>query len=105
MGENFVLVFDEVMLKQLKKLGADANLRLLLSKMLDKIEEHGPLARKLLDSHLHIYEVKMKRPPIRLYYKHNLTTNELYVFEYEMKTSLEKQHQTIEKIKRKSLEP
>lgn len=99
-----MLTFDEVMLKQLKHLGTDANLRNLISKMLDKLEELGPEAGKLLDSHLLIYEVKMKRPPLRLYYKHVQSKNELYVFEYEMKTSPEKQNSTINRIRKKILE-
>ncbi len=105
MSKNFVLIFDEVMLKQLKQLANDANIRNLISKMLDKLEENGPSAGKLLDSHLLIYEIKMKRPPIRLYFRHKQTTNELYVFEYEMKTSPNKQQQTIEKLRKKTLEP
>jgi hypothetical protein len=92
------------MLKQLKDIKNDGNLRPIFTKILDKLEEMGPLAGKLLDSHLFIYEIKMKRPPIRLYYKHNQATNELYVFEYEMKTSVEKQQRTVEKIRRKALE-
>jgi len=97
---NFHLIFDEVILKQLKKAGRNNSLKILLSKILDKIEELGPRAGKLLDSQLHIYEIKMKSPPIRLYYKHNLLTNEIYVFEYEMKTSEGKQNKTIDKIRR-----
>ncbi len=47
--------------------------------------------------------MKMMRPPIRLYFKHNVVTNELYVFEYEMKTSSGKQQKTIDKIRQKAL--
>ena len=52
-----------------------------------------------------IYNIKSKRPPIRLYFKHNLKTNEIYVFEYEMKTSENEQQKTIDKIRGKSSEP
>ena len=104
MGRNYSLVFDDVMLKQLKQIGKDGNLRVLFAKIFDKLEETGPLAGKLLDSQLSIYEVKIKRPPIRLYFKHNKATNELYVFEYEMKTSPARQQQTIQKIRKKALE-
>ncbi len=101
MQKQFVVVFDEVMLKQFKKAGKNQHIRNVLSKIFDKLESIGPSAGKLLDSQLHIYEVKKMNPPIRLYYKHNLATNEIYVFEFEMKTSQEKQKQTIEKIKQK----
>ena len=70
--------------------------------MFDELEEKGPQAGKLLDSHLFIYEIKNKHPPIRLYFKHNIQTNEIYVFESEMKTSEEKQRRTIEKIRLKA---
>jgi len=46
--------------------------------------------------------VKNKHPPIRLYFKHNQQTNEIYVFEFEMKTSPEKQKATIGKVKQKA---
>jgi hypothetical protein len=102
MAKKFVLVFDEVMLAQLKKLGEDKQLRGLLSKMLDKMELLGPRAGELIDSHLFLYEMKSKRPPLRLYYKHVRETDELYVFEYEMKTSAQKQQKTIQKLQQKA---
>jgi hypothetical protein len=102
---KYVLVFDEIMLKQLQKLGKDENIRWFLSKIFDKLEELGPQTGKCIDSHLLLYEVKMKRPPIRLYFKHVRNSNELYVFEYEMKTSIKKQQQTIHRIRKKTLEP
>jgi len=97
----YTLVFDVVILKQLKKLGKDKSVRDILSKMLDKIEEKGSRAGKLLDPKLSLFEVKNKRPPIRLYYKIVETMTEAYVFEFEMKTSAKKQQKTIGKIKRK----
>lgn len=96
---NFPLVFDEVMIKQLQKAGKNLQLKAILKNMLDEVEEKGPEAGKLLDSHLFIYEIKSKHPPIRLYFKHNLKTNEIYVFEFEMKTSEEKQKLTIARIR------
>ena len=70
--------------------------------MLDKLEFAGPDGGGLLDSQLSIYEVKLKHPPIRLYFKHNKSTNEIYVFEFEMKTSPEKQKAIIKKLKQKA---
>ena len=67
--------------------------------MLDELEEKGSQTGKLVDSHLFIYEIKNKHPPLRLYFKHNIQTNEIYVFEYEMKTSEEKQKLTLTKIR------
>jgi mRNA-degrading endonuclease RelE of RelBE toxin-antitoxin system len=102
MTQRFQIIFDEVMLNQLKKLGKNQELRNRISKMLDKIEELGPRAGKPLDMRLNIYEIKGKRPSIRLYFKHVKNTNQIYVFEYEMKTSATRQHKTIEKLKEKS---
>ena len=98
---KFILVFDEVMLNQLKKLGSDINLRTILSKMFDKMELLGPRAGNLIDSKLFLYEIKSKSPPIRLYYIHVIDSDELYVFEYEMKTSENKQQKTINRIVQK----
>lgn len=102
MPENYVLVFDEVMIKQLQKTAKNQQLKTILKNMLDELEIKGHTAGKLLDSHLFIYEMKNKHPPLRLYFKHNLETNEIYIFEFEMKTSEEKQRMTIAKIKFKS---
>ena len=99
--ENYTLVFDEVILKQLKKLAKDKVTKSIISKMLDKIEEKGPKAGKLIDSKWLLFEVKEKKPPIRLYYKIVESFKEAYVFEYGMKTSHKKQQKTIEKIKKK----
>ena len=97
---DYKLIFDEVMLKQLKKVDKNKQIKDIISKMFDKIEEKGSDAGQLIDSRLRIYEMKSKHPPIRLYYK--LAQNEeIYVFEYEMKTSEKKQRTTIEKIKDK----
>lgn len=98
---NYQIIFDDVILRQLKKLGRDINIRQIISKIFDKIEELGPYAGELIDSKLKIYKVKRKHPPIRLYYKIVESTKEAYVFEYEMKTSHEKQQTTIRKIKEK----
>ncbi len=101
MLKKYTLIFDEVILKQLNKLAKDKATKRIISKMLDKIEEMGSFAGKLLDSKLALFEVKANHPPIRLYYKIVEATKEAYVFEYEMKTSQEKQQKTIEKIKQK----
>ena len=98
---NFQIIFDDVILYQLKKAGRDSRLRVMLSTIFDKIEELGPRAGKLIDSHLFVYEIKLKSPPIRLYFKHVKDSNNIYLFEYELKTSEEKQKRTISRIKDK----
>ena len=103
MEKHYHLVFDDVMIKQLKKAAKNQNIKIILTKMLDRVEFSGPDSGALLDSQLFIYEMKNKHPPIRLYFKHNKQTNEIYVFEFEMKTSQEKQRQTIKKLRQKFL--
>ena len=102
MERKYVITFDEVMIKQLKKIAKNNQLKEILSRMLDKIEMLGPLSGNLIDPKLHIYELKNKQPPLRLYFKHNKHSDEIYVFEYEMKTSQQKQKKTIDKLKLKS---
>lgn len=63
-----------------------------------------PTTGDLLDSKLHIYELKTKKPPIRLYFKYNKETEEIYVFEYQMKTSEDKQNKKIGQIKKKAMD-
>ena len=103
MERNYNLVFDGVMIKQLKKAAKNQHIKEILTKMLDKLELSGPDAGELLDPQLSLYEIKIKHPPLRLYYKHNKLTNEIYVFEFEMKTSPEKQKATIIKLKKKTV--
>ncbi|MFH1391521.1 MAG: hypothetical protein ABIH20_04385 [Candidatus Diapherotrites archaeon] len=100
--ENYSLKFDEVILKQLKQLEKEKDLKERISKMLDKIEKLGPNAGKLIDSNLLLYEIKAKKPPIRLYYEIEEKQKKAYIFEYEIKTSKKKQQKTIRKIKKKS---
>jgi hypothetical protein len=97
---KYTLVFDGVILKQLKKI-KDKKVRQILSRMFDRVEERGARAGELLDSQLHLYEMKSKRPPLRLYFKMVERLKEAYVFEYEMKTSSSKQQSTIQKIREK----
>ena len=101
MEKKYTLIFYDIMLKQLKQAGKNQQIRNILSKILDKIEELGPRAGNLLDSRLFIYEIKLKSPPIRLYYRHNKNTDKIYLFEYEMKTSEKKQQATIQRIKKR----
>ncbi|MBU2639362.1 MAG: hypothetical protein KKG75_01500 [Nanoarchaeota archaeon] len=97
----YKIKFDDVILNQLK--GIDENIKEILSKMFNKIEKKGPKAGKLIDSKLFIYEMKNKRPPIRLYFKYIKNSNYVWLFEYEMKTSEKKQKRTISKLKDKVL--
>jgi len=100
-NQKWTLVFDDVMISQLKKAAKNNSVKIILSKMLDKIELLGPLAGKLLDSQLFIYEMKSMRPPVRLYFKIIESAREAYIFEYEMKTGTDKQARTIDKIRDK----
>ena len=100
---RYKLIFDKVILKQLKNASRDKQIKTILTKMLDKIEELGPRAGKILDPQLGIYEVKAKHPPIRLYFRHIGEMVEIYIFEYDMKKSPKHQKNIIKKIVSKIL--
>jgi hypothetical protein len=97
---TYKILFDEVMLHQLKKAGKDRGVRDILSKMMDRIEESGPSAGKCIDYKLFLYEVKAKHPPLRLYFRYN-PDDTINLFEFEMKTSEKKQDRTIAKLRKK----
>ncbi len=100
--ENYPLVFDPEIAKQLEKVARDMQIKTILTKMFDRIEENGSNAGKLIDPTLFLYKLKNKHPPLRLYFKHKLDTNEIYLFSFEMKTSEQKQRESIERIRFKS---
>ena len=100
--KTFTLIFDDVIIKDLKKAAKNEHIKSILSTMLDKLESFGPDAGKLLDSKLFLYEVKNKRPPLRLYFKPKKDTNKIFVFEFEMKTSGETQQKTISRLRQKA---
>ena len=50
MTTNYTLVFDDVMIKQLKKVAKNNHIKEILIKMLDKLELSGPSTGELLDS-------------------------------------------------------
>ena len=99
MEKRHGLIFDKVIINQFKKSAKNKNIKSILSKMLNKIEILGSLAGKLIDSKLSLYEIKNKRPPIRLYFKQE--GNDIHIFEFEIKTSRRRQQKTINKLKSK----
>lgn len=104
MNKKYTLIFDDIILKQLQKEAPHNHVKEIFTKMLDKIELLGLYAGELRDSKLFLYEVKNKHPPLRLYYKHKKDTNEIYVFEFEVKTSPQKQKKTISRLKKTIME-
>ena len=95
---NYTLIFDDLIKKQLQKLKEHEPIRAVLSRMFDAIEERGVLIGKCIDLPLHLYEMKAKSPPVRLYFK-QIGPTEILLFEFELKTSPEKQRLTIAKLK------
>ena len=95
----FTLIFDKVVVKQLKKAGRDAQLRVRLAKMFNDIENKGPNAGELIDSAIGLYEIRSMHPPIRIYFQSRTSSTEILIFEFEMKTSEQKQQKTIDKLR------
>jgi len=102
MEQRYALIFDDVMIKQLKQAAKNQNIKQIITNWLNELESDGHLAGKLLDSKLHLYEMRINNPPLRLYYKYNALTKEIYVFEFKMKTNAKTQQETIGKLKHKS---
>ena len=100
MNKDYKIVFDKVIIKQLKQATKNNHIRKILFQLIDKIKERGPYTGELLDSKLQLYEVKVKSPPIRIYYQWNSVTKEIYIFEYGMKTSETKQQKLIDKLRK-----
>ena len=96
--KRYQLVFDEVMKKKLEKAITKSSNRDIIKQWLDKLEQQGPNAGKLLDNHTWLYEMKNKHPPLRLYYHFGRETGKIILFELETKTSEKKQQNTINKI-------
>ena len=98
----FNVVFDEVVKIKLEKSISKSEFRDIIKQWLDKLEDQGPAAGKLLDNHIWLYELKNKHPPLRLYFHHHKSTNKIIIFEIEMKTSKQKQQGTITRLFKKS---
>ncbi|MEK6938859.1 MAG: hypothetical protein AABX04_07505 [Nanoarchaeota archaeon] len=98
MIKRFTLVFDEVMKQKLAEAITKANCREVIKQWLDRLEQLGPDAGKLLDNHVWLYEMKSKHPPLRLYYHYSKTAEKIVLFELEMKTSEKKQQKTINRL-------
>jgi hypothetical protein len=89
------------MIKQFKKLSKNTHLKEVLVSMLNELEDKGPSIGKLLDSQLHLYELKRGNPSLRIYYRPHKVSNKIDIFEYEIKKRRKQQKRTIKRIKRK----
>ena len=65
---NFIIQYDKKVVHELHKLRHHDDLAATYLHLLQKLEQLGPRAGKLLDEHLHVYEVREKHPPLRLYF-------------------------------------
>lgn len=96
---KYLVVFDEVVRDKMLAALADASYKSIIKKWLDLLESHGTNAGKLLDNHVWLYELKCKKPPLRLYYHVQKATGRIIIFELEMKTDDKKQKKTIGKLR------
>ena len=96
---KYRLIFGKSILKKLKKIENKSDIKNLVSKMLDKIEEKGPDAGKLLDLVVNLYEIKSKNPPLRLYFEIIFEGKNAEIIDFKMKRSQDKQNLLIKKIK------
>ncbi len=101
MEKRYNVVFDEVVKEKLQKIITQSDCKEIVKSWLDDLEAKGPDAGKLLDNHVWLYEMKSKRPPLRLYFYHQQSTGKIIIFECEMKTSEKKQKETVGKLRHK----
>ncbi len=104
MRGEFVVVFDKIVKNKLIKAIKKEQYKNILKKWLDELEISGPNAGKLLDNHVWLYEMKNKHPPLRLYYYYQKTAKKIIIFDFQMKTSKDKQKKTIDKLRKKILD-
>lgn len=95
---NYKLIFGKSILKKLKKIENKSDIKNLVSKMLNKIENKGPSAGKLLDPVINLYEIKSKSPPLRLYFQIIFKRKNAEIIDFEMKKSKNKQNTLIKKL-------
>ncbi|MBI4152660.1 hypothetical protein HY495_03025 [Candidatus Woesearchaeota archaeon] len=65
MTKKYNVVFDEVVKAKLQKAITKSSYKEIIIHWLDRLEENGPGAGKLLDNHLWLYELKNNHPPLR----------------------------------------
>ena len=66
MEQLYKVVFDEYVRDKLQKAINKSDYKEIIKQWLDLLEVKGPLAGKLLDNHIWLYEMKNKHPPLRL---------------------------------------
>jgi mRNA-degrading endonuclease RelE of RelBE toxin-antitoxin system len=101
MREKYQIIFDRVIAKQLRKISKNSSLKRVMAKIIGKIEIKGENAGKSLDLKYNLYEIKLKRPPLRLYYAVYPKERIIKILEFHMKTSEKKQEHIIIKIVKK----
>lgn len=97
----YKIEFDKKSLKNIKKLSKVEGIKTLLSKIFDSIEAKGTHTAKCLDSKLNLYEIKRKKPAIRVYFY--LRKSTITIVEAKVKKSLRTQSKLIQRIKNLNL--
>ena len=97
--KKYEIIFSDKIFRKLKKYKNKKDIQKILSKMFNKIETKGPSAGKLLDLKLSLYEIKNKKPPLRLYFEVIFKDRKAEIIDFQMKTSKDNQNRFIELIK------
>ncbi|HLC75107.1 MAG TPA: hypothetical protein VJH88_04605 [Candidatus Nanoarchaeia archaeon] len=95
----FEVVFDETVKTKLEKVIQQSEIKIIIKRWINELEEKGQDAGKLIDNHIWLYEMKNKHPPLRLYFHHQKASNRIIIFEFEMKTSEKKQEKTVKRLR------
>lgn len=92
----FKLHFTKKATKQLLKLSKNKSVFEILQTAFDSLEEKGADVGKLLDVKTGLFELKRKRPPLRIYY--GVEMSKVIIIEIEFKKSTRGQNVLISKL-------
>ncbi len=94
----YFVIFDKVVKKKLEKAAKNSAYKKILTRWFDQLELEGPTTGKLLDNKVWLYEMKSKRPPLRLYFHYQKTARKIILLDLEIKKGKNKQQKTIKGV-------
>lgn len=93
------VVFDDIMKKHWCKYNRNYEVKIAIRSMVHSLKIEGINAGRCINVKLQLYEIKRKRPPLRLYYQP--IADEILLLACEMKTNKKKQQSLIDSLLKK----
>ena len=94
----YKIVIDPLFIKDLSKI-KDKQIHKLIEKIIDKLEKKGLSVGKLLDNKLRLHGIKLKRPPLRIYFVYSTELDSIILYQVHLKRSAKIQRKIIKKLK------